>query len=343
MFSRPVGAKALEVKLKKTLPRHAAGSFELKEGTGAITAMCTCGDFLEIYKIDKTFRVRSPESIDPEETNPNAMWIASPISDAGSSNKVVARILLQSSEMLNSAAFSKDIDKETIIMCMHSCKELLLACENIFKNVSCDIDRIIEGIGSKGVGRDNLGRALNPFPQVKDLDSQCGTFLVFANRVIKQICELPSLFLALDRIDSNFDHLGKRLEKSIGADSPATEFVKKNANGVRYIIDLRNFHEHPKEKRTSIMNFSLPPDSSIQLPMWCITGHPPRPIQEEMFAIVDFLMQMAEAMFIHLVMRSITSGFPFVIEMVPDEEIDLKAPIKYRLTLDASRLTFKTN
>ncbi|MEW4983922.1 MAG: hypothetical protein AB1Y26_11845 [Cycloclasticus sp.] len=60
------------------LPRHAAGSFELKEGTGPITGMQSCGEFLEMYKVDKTFRVKSPESIDPEETNPNAMWITSP-------------------------------------------------------------------------------------------------------------------------------------------------------------------------------------------------------------------------------------------------------------------------
>ena len=68
------------------LSRHAAGSFELKEGTGAITAMQPCGEFLEIYKIDKTFRVKSPESIDPEETNPNALWMTAPFDDVGSGN-----------------------------------------------------------------------------------------------------------------------------------------------------------------------------------------------------------------------------------------------------------------
>ena len=29
-----------------------------------------------MYKVDKTFRVKSPESIDPEETNPNAINLA---------------------------------------------------------------------------------------------------------------------------------------------------------------------------------------------------------------------------------------------------------------------------
>jgi hypothetical protein len=58
---------------KKILPRHAAGSFELLGGTGGITGMCSCGEFLEMYKVDKTYRVQSPEGIDPKQTNPNAM------------------------------------------------------------------------------------------------------------------------------------------------------------------------------------------------------------------------------------------------------------------------------
>lgn len=69
---------------KNNLPRHSAGSMELKEGTGPITAAFSCGSFLEIYKQDITFRIRTPEAIDPEELNPNAPWVASPVANVGS-------------------------------------------------------------------------------------------------------------------------------------------------------------------------------------------------------------------------------------------------------------------
>jgi len=69
------------------------GSFELKGGTGAITAMCKCGDFLEIYKVDKTFRCESLKSTDLREKNPNAKWIASQVADVGSGNPIIARML----------------------------------------------------------------------------------------------------------------------------------------------------------------------------------------------------------------------------------------------------------
>lgn len=326
----------------KNLPRHSAASFELKEGTGAITAMCPCGEFLEIYKIDKTFRVKSPEAIDPEETNPNAMWIMSPMSDVGSANPIVARILLQSHEILKAAAFDREVDKEAIIKQLHSCKELLLTCESAAKETAFSIDSIIDQIRRSGLSRDSKGRGLNPFPQVADLEAQCGSFLINANRVIKLVCELPQRFIPLDRSDSNFDYLAKRLEVGIGSDTPLVKFVNDNADGVRYLIDLRNFHEHPNEKRTVIENFSLMPDSSIRVPMWHLSGQEPRPIKEEMDAAIHFLMQIAEAMFIHLVMHTVSRKFPFVVEEIPDDKVDERSPIKYRLSLDISRLRMPT-
>ena len=328
-------------KKKEFLPRHAAGSFELKEGTGAITAMCSCGSFLEIYKQDKTFRVRTPESIDPEVTNPNAPWVASPVSDVGSSNLIVARVLLQGEEILKAASLDNHVDKDAIRIYLHSCKESLLACEKLAERVSTSIDQIIQRITETGITLDNSNRGLNPFPQVQDLDTDCGSFLVHANRAIKMICELPQAFFSFDRADSNFDHLSKRFAATFGEKSALTKFVQDNTEGVRYLIDLRNFHEHPKQIRTIIENFRVLPDGRIQVPMWHIDGHMPaipRPIKEEMYAGITFLRDMAEAMLIHLVMQQASTKFPYYIEEIPEKDINPLIPIKYILSIDFNRL-----
>lgn len=328
-------------KKKKVLPRHAAGSMELKEGTGPITAMCPCGKFLEIYKIDKTFRIQTPEGIDPDETNPNAPWVATPVDDIGTSNPIIARVLLQGNEILKSAMFERSIDKEAITKKLHSCKESLATCYKIANRVASNVDSVIKKVSADGIATDNQGRGLNPFPHVPELETECATYLVHANRVIKTICELPTLFLDLNGTDSNFDHLAKRLKRTLGEDANLTKFVDDNAIGVRYLIDLRNFHEHPKEKRTIIENFRLMPDMKIQVPMWNVTGDEPRPIREEMEVGVNFLVQMAEAMLIHLVMSSVVKTIPFIIEMVEESKIDPKNPIKYRLSVDITKLKMK--
>lgn len=303
--------------------------------------MCSCGDFLEIYKIDKTFRVRTPESIDPKETNPNAPWVASPVSDVGSANPIVARVLLQSHEILKAAAFDGELDKDAITKQLHSCKEAILACERMAGTVGSHIDRIIAEMIEQGIAKDNHGRGFNPFPQVPNLDTDCGTFLVQVNRAIKLVCELPTLFVRLERTDSNFDHLGKRLVTAIGMDTPLVQFITSNAMSVRYLIDLRNFHEHPKDVSTVINNFHVTPSGEVAAPTWQLSGtknSEPRPIKEEMVAAIDFLVQVAEAMLIHLVLHRISPQFPFIVEEIPDEDIDSKLPIKFRLSIDISKL-----
>ncbi len=298
--------------------------------------MCPCGEFLEIYKIDKTFRLKTPEAIDPKDTNPNAPWVISPVADVGSSNPIVARVLLQGFKILEAAVFNCDVDKEPITRQLHSVKEALLACEKLAKRVGGHIDSIINIIKKHGLSKDNSGRALNPFPQVPDLEADCGTFLIQANRVIKLICALPRLFVKLDGSDTNFDHLWKRLERAVGKDSPLTEFVRNNAIMVRDLIELRNFHEHPKDIQTVIENFHVDPSGKIQVPSWRLVGkevQEPIPIKEDMYVTINFLIQIAEEMLIHLVMECLSKQFHYNLVEVPDDKLDPKMPIKYRLSI----------
>jgi len=250
-------------------------------------------------------------------------------------------VLLQGHEILEATAFVREINKEIITKHLHSCKEMLLACEGIAKRVAERIDNIVHDINKRGISKDSQGRALNPFPQVQDLDTDCGMFLIQANRAIKLICELPGYFIELDELDTNFEHLGNRLEKAIGDNVPLTRFVKENAPAVRNLIDLRNFHEHPKKKKTVIQNFQVMPHGEIQVPSWWIVGaadQEAHPIKEEMFSAVDFLMQAAEAMLLHLVIHCMSKEIPFIVEVIPDERVNPENPIKYRMSIDITKL-----
>lgn len=329
---------------KTNLPRHAAGSMELKEGSGPITAMCPCGKFLEIYKVDKTFRVLTPKGVDPDETNPNAPRVATPTDDVGSRNPIIARVLLQSHEFLKSAMFKRPVDIEAVTVQLHNCKEALIACDKIATRVATLVKNTIAKARGEGIAIDNQGRGLNPFPYIPDLETECGTFLIHANLAIKHICELPMAFMDLDRADSNFDYLAKRLAKVLGADAPLSEFVSANADGIRYLVDLRNLHEHPKsDAKTIIENFRLTPDMKIKVPMWHVSGNDSRPIKDEMRASVEFLAEMAEAMVIHLVMASVVDRIPFIVEKFRETEINPDNPMRYRLSIDAGKLGLKLN
>jgi hypothetical protein len=176
---------------------------------------------------------------------------------------------------------------------------------------------------------------------VNDLELDCGALLIHANRCIKLICDLPTLFLALGRTDSNFDHLSKRLSQTLSSESPVTAFVHDNASRVRYLVELRNFHEHPMQVKTVIKNFRVLPDGQLQVPVWYLEGRAqvePHPIKEEALGIVAFLRELAEIMFIHLLMHRVSTKFPFFIEQVPDEKIAPDLPVRYKLSIDLGKL-----
>jgi hypothetical protein len=178
--------------------------------------------------------------------------------------------------------------------------------------VTGPIDAIARENSSQRSERDNHGRALNPFPQVPDLDSDASTFLIHAKRVIYDICRLPSMFLPVPAKDTNFDDLGKTLERAVGAGAPVTGFVRSSAPVVRYLIELRNWQEHPGAKRTVVENFAVTPDDKISPPTWYVSGETPSSVGTDMRAATQVLVEIAEGILIHLVTHTIDKPFPFI-------------------------------
>ena len=314
--------------------RDSGGSLVLHGGTGGITAMCSCGEFLEIYKEDVTFRIKTPESIDPDRTNPNAPVVASVSDRVGSSSLAVARILLQSRDIIEAAILPPEVNKQAVIQELHACKECLVACEKAARAVSTSVDKIIDDVETNGIKRDSGGRALNPFPQVLDLDDNATAFLVNAKRAIRAICRLPSIVLSVPDKDNNFDALANTLAEAVGPEAPVTRFVRDNAERVRHFIELRNWQEHPGKKRTIIENFGVAPNGSIKVPMWHVSGESRQRIREDMLASQDFLVQVGEAMLIHLVLHAADKRIPFTIVEVKSPSPAL--PIRYRLSVDVT-------
>lgn len=300
--------------------------------------MCSCGDVLEVYKEDVTFRIKTPETIDPDRTNPKAPFVAAIADTVGSSSPAVARVLLQGRDIVEKIVLEREIDKAAVVQVLYQCKESIVACEKTARRVAASVDTIIKDIEAGGVKRDARG-ALNPFPQALDLDSDATSFLINAKRAVQLICRLPATILGIPLKDNNFEYLAKTLATTLEPGVTVTEFVRANAAPVRYLIELRNWQEHPNTKRTIVTNFSVAPDGTLTPPMWHVSDETPQSIREDMLAGADFLVQIAEAMLIHLVMHASDKRIPFVIVELGPAQINAELPIKYRLSIDTSKLS----
>ena len=316
------------MKFNKNAPRYRAGSGELKGGTGGITRMCSAADWLEVYKIDKTFRIYTPESLDPEETDPNMGWISKPVADVGSANKIVARIFIQASEAITNTPLSSNINKDDILRCMHRCKEQLLVCEDKQKLVCTETERIAKLCAEDKLKGD--GYHFENFPAIDNLEEYCAIFLNNAKLAIQTLAELINKFYKTTFNGPRFDKVIKWAKEDLKDNKDFIEFLEKNQSGLKFIVDCRNAQEHPfANKKLIIENFTLKPGNKISSPVWHISGEKPYPIHSTMSAMVDFLIAVIEGVFLYCVMDNINSTFPYIVRVIDDSSLDPNCPKKY--------------
>lgn len=323
-------------------PRDNPGSFKVPATKdGAIQRLVPLGDHMEIYTPEETFRMQTPESIDPDRTNPHAMFVNVKVADVGSSSPIVARTLLMANDMLHDRTILRDdARREAALKLMHRIKTALLHCEQA-------ADELIKSVRTQCESFSNTeqvenSRAYANFPVVADLDAKVTAFLIPARRVITDTCEIPQHFWGISRKHSNLDHLlDKEITPMLGEEHPMVQWGRKIAPIISRIVNFRNGQEHTSTTKGSplvIKNFEALPTNEIRVPVWYLDGEPSISIAEDMPYMVDHLLCFAETMFVACVDANLPSFPPMVLQLI--EKPDPVCPSLYTLTVDASRFTF---
>lgn len=319
-------------KKKKNLPRHQAGRVELKGGTGGITGMYGLDKYLESYKIDHTFRTHTPESLDPDETVPDMPWVVSEVPGIGSGNPIVARVFIQSAEALKQKSFKRKTNEKKLLMLMHSCKENLLICEKAYNILLPEYEEILKRIKHEGIERD--GKVLNPFPQIHDLNSHVITFLTALKKTLQIIVHVFCEFYERNITNPKFDLIIKYLKQQEPQNKSYIDFLESTQETIINLLDLRNYQEHPcDKKKTTIFNFRLSP-KGIHPPSWNVTDKPESPIIESMKEIIDFVVQFAETNFFFCLLDNLGGRIPWKVVEIPPERRNKECPIRYSLEID---------
>ena len=322
----------------KNLPRHSACSIELKGGASGIVNMCPCIGFVEIYKVDMTFQVQSPEDLDPEETDPNMSWVVKSMPGVGCGNEIVARLMVQSRTFVEILIHDeKKMNK--IMHYMRQCKELLLICDAISKEVSCDVQKISKQIDRKEIHYDRRMREFNPFPQVNELEDKCIRFLTNSKNFLQSLAEVFNIFYDGNCHGPHFHKICEILNNKHGNDHAFFLWVKDNQATIKYIVDLRNAQEHPKDSlHLEIKNFSVANGNKITSPIWKLMGCREQHIDEEMKTITNYLLEFAELFLIFCAISSEKLGIPYVVVEIPEAQRNKECPVRYQPEIDRSKL-----
>jgi len=305
------------------------GSLELLEGTGGIIYMASVKNILEIYKKDVTFRVQTPNSLNPEQKKPEMPFTTSPAARVGSTNPFVARIFAQAHDMLKSLPLLEHIDREYFLFEMYNCKEKGVSCQNIFERFKQDYSIVEDKIKSGEIKR--IGEALYPFPSIENLNWYASSYLTDAKHALQCMARIYGHCFKSDITGPRFDLIIKHAKDNLPKEVNFISFLEATQGNILDIIELRNGQEHPRpDKATIIGNISYSPEGIVP-PVWQITGTPKRPILQCMEAFTDFILSFCEAFFLFCYAASVRPPLVAIIREIPKDQINPDLPIRYKL------------
>jgi hypothetical protein len=320
----------------KKLPRDSAGYMDLPPETGAIKGMVGLDGFLEIYTVHGTYRVKTPDRLDPKRTVPNMPWSQSLHSPVGASNPIVARIVIQLADALGSWPL-RNGNREAIKQYLHACKEETLICEAAYNRLKVHYDAAVACMGE---GRLKTERNVVECPSIPTLRGEASLFLASAKRSLQCVGEIFNQFYVPDGKspmvkNGNFEFAVTRLENSQPVNQKIIDCLRDVVPFTKHMVDLRNGFEHPTDTdRTLIEDFRLSPEGIIP-PSWQRgTLADNRPVIAEMRAFLDFIIGFCETVFFFGLMDDLSPNLPLrlAVEPVPVHEIDPERPVRYRLT-----------
>lgn len=321
--------------INKSAPRFESFSLEMQGGTGEIIAICTCSSFAEVYKIDKTFHVQTPEILDPHITDPNMGCVVKDKDNVGCSNKIVARLMVQSQELIKNLPLS--INHDTVLDKLYQCKELLLICERISLDIVSEVNAINKQIADNSLAVYN--RVINHFPQVENLEDKVSRFLANSKKYIQTLTEIFNILYGENVDGPHFHKIKKILLKQYDKSNRLYKYVEETEPYIESILELRNRIEHPKKGEEFIINnFILLPNKLIQPPEWYINGQEPCPIKEQMVQIVNDLLRFAEEFTLLCILEKIDEKIPYSVVEIPEKNRQVECPIRFNIQIDIARL-----
>lgn len=325
-------------------PRDGGGSFKLPSTKeGAIQRMVHLGDFMEVYTPDETFKVQTPESVDPTRTNANAMWVVAKVADVGSASPIVARTIIQAYDILRDRMVLKDDASIGVHKLMHKIKNSLLQCE-LAQDIYLDSEHKVGDIFSSTDQLTN-GKFYENFPVVPAIDEKITNFLTHARRVVTDVLQVPGFFWNLKRQHSTLNNLiDKEFIPLFGRDHRIVDFLTSINPDISRIVNFRNAQEHVNTtKGTSLVirNFFLLPTNEVHVPIWNLENEQPTSIADELPIMLNNLLIFAETMLIACIDLNLPDFPQMLVQQI--EEPKLLCPVKYKIVLDARKFQLRTN
>lgn len=270
-------------------------------------------------------------------------FVIKKISDHGTSNPIVARLCVQTSEIIKFFRLEKEKHDEVIDTYFNHIKPRIIKCDEIEKSITEESEKIREDILNNKLSTQSGGRVI-ALPQVNDLVSKSENFLYNAKSALRDISNILNHYLIWSSHIANTTKYKKTFEDRFGPEFPMAKLLKEDESWIKDIINMRNAVEHPSSKlgALNISNIELLHTNEkgqrfFQGPVWHFDGKAPSDICKDMNVTTDNILRFAEDMLVvSYIQLNPDTAFQFA--EIPENERDPECPIRLRAVLDHSKL-----
>lgn len=273
------------------------------------------------------------------------------ISNVGASHPVMARLGVQSGQILKWLDAKEEVRDELVSLYALTLTERLLRCHEHRATLQSRLDESVAAI------RPQKDPRVREAPHVPGLQSLAEDFLYEVKRFLRDLLKVFELLYGFkpqsgasdfaDMRGQGSGHLGQWALGKFGTNDAMARSLVAESAWVTELVKMRNAVEHPggQSGTLTISNCRIDPASGRWIrPTWQRTGRPETCILGDMDVATDDLLTLAEEILVSVVMRQRTFQ-QFTVYQVPEAKRDPACPVRFVMDLEpafAAQLTNET-
>jgi len=270
-------------------------------------------------------------------------FVIKKVSEHGTSNPIVARLAVQTHEVIRFFRIAKDKQDRVLEIYINSVKPRLLHCMELSNTVTQEVEAIRKRILVDDSPSQPDSRVIE-LPQVPRLSEQAETYLYNAKSSLRDLALVFEPLFGVQFTHSRYNEILDRAEGQFGAEASLTKLLAADEPWIKRVVSMRNAVEHPegKQGRLHILNFELVREDAqrrrfFQEPVWFLEGELPASLSSDMRTMLDNLLTFAEdllvAAYVQLHPDSIVQ-----FAQIPEADRTSECPVRLRAVLDQSKL-----
>lgn len=253
------------------------------------------------------------------------------ISDHGSSNPIVARLLVQTGDLMGFCTLPKERKEEVLALYYEEVMPRLLTCDTISQRVAKSMDDIFKLLEKEGPSMQAGGRAIE-VPQVMNLQQDAEQYLYSAKCVLRDVAGVFKIFFGKEFPGAKYDQVLKWCGERFGVDHALTKLIQEDHDlWLHQLITMRNAVEHPGKLRLRVRNIEVV-GSKLSLPTWQLNDQKPCDLTQDMLVYIENMLTFCEDMLVAGIENA--GMFPGVVfAEIPKEDRRQECPIRLKAVL----------